>query len=131
MNPANFRIRRATLDDLGQLTAMWESMRFPVEELTRRITEFQVAEPPEGKLAGALGFQIAEKQGRIHSECFSDFAFADHLRPMLWDRIHSVATNHGVLRLWTQENAPCWSHCGLSLCTKSLFSLISSMYRSF
>jgi hypothetical protein len=32
---------------------------------------------------------------------------------MLWERIHAVAMNHGLLRLWTQEHAPFWSHCGL------------------
>jgi hypothetical protein len=57
--------------------------------------------------------QIAERQGRIHSEGFTDFALAEHLRSPLWDRIHSVATNHGLLRLWTQEEAPFWNHCGL------------------
>jgi hypothetical protein len=64
-------------------------------------------------LAGAIGLEIAQKQGRIHSEAFTDFALADQLRPKLWERIHAVATNHGLLRLWTQEHAPFWSHCGL------------------
>ena len=114
MNPSNFRIRRATLDDLGQLSEMWRAMHFPQEDLSKRITEFQVAESPEGKIVGALGLQIAEKQGRIHSEAFSDFSLADHLRPMLWDRLHAVATNHGLVRLWTQENAPFWNHIGLA-----------------
>jgi len=62
---------------------------------------------------GLVGLQIAERQGRIHSEAFKDFALADQLRPLLWERIHAVATNHGLLRLWTQEQAPFWNHCGL------------------
>jgi N-acetylglutamate synthase-like GNAT family acetyltransferase len=114
MNPASFRIRRATLDDMPQMAEMWKAMHFPVETLSKRITEFQVAESSEGKVVGALALQMAEKQGRIHSEAFSDFSLAEHLRPMLWDRLHSVAVNHGLLRLWTQENAPFWNHCGLS-----------------
>ena len=88
-------------------------MRFPAEDLARRVTEFQVAEGPEGKILGAVGLQIAERQGLIHSEAFSDFALAEQLRPLLWDRLHAVATNHGLLRLWTQEQAPFWNHCGL------------------
>ena len=108
-----YRIRRATLDDIGQLTALWQLMNFSVDDLARRVTEFQVGETPDGKLVGAVGLQIVEKHGRIHSEAFTDFALADHVRPMLWDRVHAVATNHGLLRLWTQEQAPFWNHCGL------------------
>jgi N-acetylglutamate synthase-like GNAT family acetyltransferase len=114
MNSADYRVRRATLDDLPQLTALWQSMQFPVEDMGRRVTEFQVAEAGSGQLAGALGLQIAERQGRVHSEAFTDFALADHLRPILWERLNAVATNHGLLRLWTQEKAPFWHHCGLA-----------------
>ena len=114
MSASNFRVRRATLDDLSQLTALWKSMHFPVDDLGKRVTEFQVAEAADGKLVGAVGLQMAEKQGRIHSEGFTDFSLADQLRPLLWERVHAVATNHGLLRLWTQEQAPFWNHCGLA-----------------
>jgi N-acetylglutamate synthase-like GNAT family acetyltransferase len=113
MNSANYRVRRATLDDMSALMALWKSMNFPADELSKRVTDFQVAEGAEGQLLGCLGVQIAEKQGRIHSEAFTDFGLSDQLRPMLWDRVHSVAVNHGLLRLWTQEKAPFWNHCGL------------------
>ena len=93
---------------------MWESMYYPTEELARRVTEFQVAEGPDGKVLGALGLQIAERQGRVHSEAFSDFALSEQLRPLLWDRVHAVTTNQGLLRVWTQEQAPFWNHCGLA-----------------
>jgi N-acetylglutamate synthase-like GNAT family acetyltransferase len=114
MNSLNFRVRRATLDDISHLAALWNSMKFQADVLSKRVTEFQIAENPEGVLVGAVGLEIAQKQGRIHSEAFTDFAMADQLRPMLWERIHAVATNHGLLRLWTQERAPFWNHCGLS-----------------
>jgi len=113
MNSSTFRVRRATLDDISQLAALWKSMNFPADALSKRVTEFQIAESPEGALAGAIGLEIAQKQGRIHSEAFTDFGLADQLRPKLWERIHAVAINHGLLRLWTQEHAPFWSHCGL------------------
>jgi len=113
MNSTNFRVRRATLDDISQLAALWKSMNFPADALSKRVTEFQIAESSEGVLAGAIGLEIAQKHGRIHSEAFTDFGLADQLRPKLWERIHAVATNHGLLRLWTQEHAPFWSHCGL------------------
>lgn len=114
MTSPNYRVRRATLDDISQLTNLWQSMKLPCEDLGRRITEFQVAEGLDGKVLGAIGLQIAQRQGRIHSEGFTDFALADHLRPLLWERIHSVATNHGLFRLWTQEEAPFWNHSGLA-----------------
>ncbi len=113
MNPSNFRVRRATLDDIGQLMALWQSMNFATAELARRITEFQVATAADGTLVGALGLQVLDRQGRVHSEAFTDFALADHLRPFLWERVHTLAKNLGLLRLWTQENAPFWQHCGL------------------
>jgi len=113
MSSSNYRVRRATLDDIGQLTTLWRAMHFPAEDLAKRVTEFQVAEGADGKVVGAVGFQIAQKHGRVHSEGYNDFALADQVRPLLWERIHSVATNHGLLRLWTQEKAPFWNHCGL------------------
>jgi N-acetylglutamate synthase-like GNAT family acetyltransferase len=113
MNSSPYRVRRATLDDINELTALWKSMHLPAEDLSKRITEFQVAQGAAAKLLGAVGLQIAERQGRIQSEAFSDFALAEQLRPLLWDRIQAVASNHGLLRLWTQEVAPFWNHCGL------------------
>ncbi|MCX6891752.1 MAG: hypothetical protein NTX51_09545 [Verrucomicrobia bacterium] len=113
MIASNYRVRRATLDDIGPLTALWKSMNFPVEELARRVTEFQVAESADGQLLGAAALQIADRQGLIHSEAFGDFALAEHLRPLLWDRLLAVATNHGLHRVWTREAAPFWGRCGL------------------
>lgn len=114
MTSPEYRVRRATLDDVGQLTDLWSSMRFAADNLARRITEFQVAEQADGRLLGAVGLQISERQGLIHSEGFTDFAMADQLRPLLWERLNSVAINHGLVRLWTEEEAPFWSHCGLT-----------------
>jgi hypothetical protein len=72
-----------------------------------------VAESEQGVLLGAAGLAVAERQGLVHSEGFTDFALADTLRPLLWERLQAVAMNQGLLRLWTQEQAPFWSHCGL------------------
>ncbi len=113
VSSSKYHVRRATLDDIGQLTALWNSMQYPTSDLARRVTEFQVVEGPDGAVLGALGLQIAERQGRVHSEAFGDFALAEQLRPLLWDRVQAVAANHGLLRVWTQEQAPFWNHCGL------------------
>ncbi len=114
MTPAKYRVRRATVDDLPALKAIWQPMNFPSEELERRLTEFQVADSPEGQVLGAVALQITARHGRIHSESFQDFALAEDLRPLLWERIESLARNHGLVRLWTQERAPFWRRCGLS-----------------
>jgi hypothetical protein len=129
MSARKHRVRRATLDDLGQLMVMWESMKFPADDLARRVTEFQVAEDPEGKVLGAVGLQITQRQGLIHSEAFHDFGLSEHLRPLLWDRVQSVANNHGLLRLWTAEQAPFWSHCGLQKPDEAALEKIPAEWR--
>ncbi len=113
MNPSGYQVRRATLDDLDALTALWNSMKFSAADLKNRLTEFQVAQGADGKVAGAVGFQILQRHGLIHSEAFEDFSVADQVRPLLWGRIQALAMNHGIVRLWTQENAPFWTHSGL------------------
>jgi len=113
MDSSNHRIRRATLDDLPQLIVFWQTMHLAVPELSKRVTEFQVAENPQGKIVAAVGLQVAERQARIHSEAFADFSQADQLRPLFWERIQSVARNHGLLRLWTAEKAPFWHQCSM------------------
>ena len=130
MSSSPYRVRRATLDDIRQLTALWQSMQFPLEDLSKRVTEFQVAEDTSGNVLGAVGLQIAERQGLVHSEAFSDFALAEHLRPMLWDRLHAVATNHGLLRIWTREQAPFWNHCGLVKADDEALHKLPALWRS-
>jgi N-acetylglutamate synthase-like GNAT family acetyltransferase len=106
------RIRRATVDDLPHLQTLWAKMHLPAAELERRPTEFQVAEAEDGALLGAIAMEISERTGRIHSETYLDFANADELRQSLWERLQSLATNHGIARLWTRETAPFWSRNG-------------------
>jgi hypothetical protein len=130
MSLSSYRVRRATLDDIGRLTSLWHSMHLPADELAKRITEFQIAESVDQKLLGAVALQITERQGRLHSEAFTDFALADSLRPQLWERIQSVATNNGLIRLWTQEQAPFWSHCGLAKPDSEALQKLPSAWRS-
>jgi N-acetylglutamate synthase-like GNAT family acetyltransferase len=113
MIPITYRVRRATLDDITGLSALWRSMQLPAQQLEKRLTEFQLAESHDGKLLGAVGLQIVGQQGRLHSEAFTDFSIADQVRPLLWERMQAIATNHGLTRLWTQEHAPFWKHYGL------------------
>ena len=113
MSSPPYRVRRATLDDIGPLTELWKSMQFPVEDLARRITEFQLVETGVSELVGAVALQVVGRQGLIHSEGFVDFALAEYTRPLLWERLQALAANHGLSRLWTQEQAPFWGWNGL------------------
>jgi N-acetylglutamate synthase-like GNAT family acetyltransferase len=108
MTPVSYNIRRATTDDLEQLMAVWREAALPAAELEKQFTEFQVAECADGRIAGAIGLQIAGADGNIHSETFPDFALSDTLRPLLWQRLETLARNRGLCRLWTAESAPFW-----------------------
>jgi hypothetical protein len=82
--------------------------QLPADDLEKKFTEFQVAESSQGEVVAALGLQVAGADGRIHSETFGDFALSDVLRPLFWDRVQTLARNHGLFRLWTEEVAPFW-----------------------
>jgi len=96
------------MDDLPQMAELWAAAKLPVEELEKQFTDFQVAEDAEGKLAAAIALHIEGHHGKVHSETLADFALTDTLRPALWERLQTVAQNHGLFRLWTEEAAPWW-----------------------
>ncbi len=112
MNPQTLRIRRATVDDSAALKIIWESMRLPAEELEKRLTEFQVVENSGGEVVGAIGVQFSDQHALLHSEGYSDFGIADAARQLFWERIQTLAANHGVFRIWTQERSPFWKSFG-------------------
>lgn len=120
MNSANILLRRAVIDDLPRLMDLWRWMNFSTEELEKRLTDFQVAVDAEGKLLGAVAFEIAGNQGRIHHEAFEDFSVAEQVRPLFWERIQMLARNNTVFRVWTQETAPFWKEIGLQPASKEL-----------
>ena len=112
MSPQILRIRRATVDDRAALKTIWASMRLPADELEKRLTEFQVVENADGEVVGALGFQMLRQHALLHNESYSDFAVADAARELFWDRLQTLAANHGVFRVWTQERSPFWKSFG-------------------
>ena len=115
MTASTLRVRRATVEDLDTLRPLWTSMHLTVAELEPRLTEFQVVEDAEGKVVGAIGFQIGSGHGQLHSEGYSDFGVTDSARPLLWARIQTLATNHGILRLWTREKTQFWDQLGFKV----------------
>ena len=77
------------------------------------LTEFQIVEA-DGKFAGAIGVQIVRQHARLHSEDYSDFAVADAARELFWERIQKLAANHGVFRVWMQEDFAVLDALGIS-----------------
>jgi N-acetylglutamate synthase-like GNAT family acetyltransferase len=112
MNPSVLRVRRATVDDLDTLKSLWASMRLSPDELEPRLTEFQVVENSEGHVLGAMGIHFVKQNALLHSEGYSDFSVADSARNLFWERIQTLAANHGVFRIWTQERSPFWKSFG-------------------
>jgi N-acetylglutamate synthase-like GNAT family acetyltransferase len=87
-------------------------MRLPVDELEKRLTEFQVMVTADGQIVGAIGVQIVRQHALLHSEGYTDFSVADAARELFWERIQTIAAHNGVFRLWTQENSPFWARWG-------------------
>ena len=109
---ARLHVRRATVDDLEALKALWESMRLSPVELEPKLTEFQVVENAGHELLGAIGIEFAKPYALLHSEGYTDFGIADEARQLFWERLQTLAANHGVFRLWTQERSPFWKSFG-------------------
>jgi N-acetylglutamate synthase-like GNAT family acetyltransferase len=115
MSLGDYRVRRATVDDLKELTVLWETMHFETSGLEQRLTDFQLVESSDGRILGGIALEVIGRDGRLHSEGFVDFSVADACRERLWERMRIVAANLGAARLWTCETAPFWSRCGLRL----------------
>ena len=102
------QVRRATIEDLPQLRALWQQERLLSGDLEKRFKEFQVVADGDGRVLGALGLQIAGQEGRLHSEALLRFDQADALREMLWQRVKIMAANFGLVRVWTQLDSLFW-----------------------
>lgn len=109
--------RRATLDDITALRALWEIMGYPVAELEKQLTDFQVVVDTAGTVLGTVALRSTRRQGQIHSEAYSDFSVAERARPVLWARLESLGTNHGLVRLWTRDASPFWTRQGFAPAT--------------
>ena len=112
MTAPQFQARRATLDDLPALRPLWEAERLDAIALEKRLTEFQVACDEEGRVLGAVGMQRHQQHGLLHSEAFADFALADTLRLLLWERLRTVGRNYALARMWTRETSQFWRSVG-------------------
>lgn len=113
MEAPQLNARRATLDDLAGLQALWQRCGLPWEQLERYLTEFQVVPLDDGTFVGAMGLLVEGHEALMHTEAIpADQGEPDEIRAALWRRVQIVARNQGVVRLWTQEDAPYWGASG-------------------
>ena len=129
MNPATLKARRATVDDLPALKSLWLAAQLPADTLETRLTEFQVVEN-RGEFAGAVGVQIVRTAALLHSEDYADFAVADAARELFWERIQTLAANHGVFRVWTQETSPFWRHWGFQTANAEILERLPDEWKN-
>jgi N-acetylglutamate synthase-like GNAT family acetyltransferase len=104
------QVRRATLEDLHDLRLLWQKVKLDPLLLEKRLTEFQVIE--SNGLVACIGIEVADQQGFVHSEAIANFSQHDALAPILWERIRTLARNHGLHRLWIDDPDPTWIQFG-------------------
>jgi N-acetylglutamate synthase-like GNAT family acetyltransferase len=122
------QVRRATIEDLPQLIALWKQEDLPWEQLEKRLKEFQVVGNEGADVLGLLGLEIAGLEGRIHSEAFARPELADSVRDLLWERAQVVAKNHGLVRIWSQFSTPFWNRCGFHVATDDVLSKLPQAF---
>ncbi len=105
-------------------------MRLPADELEKRLKEFQVVENAGGTVLGAVGIQFSKQHALLFGEGFSDFAVADAARQLFWERIQSLAANHGVFRIWTREDSPFWKRWGFHPADAEILSRLPEEWKT-
>ena len=115
MSSPSYQVRRATVDDLQALVALWQVARLPVLDLERHLTEFQLVIRSDGPLVGANAVRAQGHHGNLHSEAFFHPEQEEEFRPLFWERIQTIAQSRGLARLWTQEKAPFWRQAGFEV----------------
>jgi len=112
MASAEFRVRRATVDDLPALRELWGQFGFSAIDLEKRVTEMQVAEAADGKVGAAIGFKVERLHGLIHSEAIPESADKAAILQGFWQRLGVLAKNHGLFRIWIRSTDPYWGTLG-------------------
>ena len=130
MTEAPYVARRATVEDLPQLLALWELERLPATALEKRFTEFQVVSDDAGVVLAAVGLQIIGAHGLLHGEAIARPELSDMLRGLLWKRLQVIIQNHALERLWTQLPAHAWRDQGFERATEEQLKLRPAEYPS-
>ena len=105
-------------------------MLLPADKLEKRLKEFQVVENAGGEVLGTVGIQFSKQHALLFGEGFSDFSVADPARELFWQRIQTLAANHGIFRIWTQENSPFWLHWGFQPADAEILSRLPEEWKA-
>lgn len=128
MESTSISARRAAVEDMAALQALWLEVGMPWEELGGFINEFQVTTDEDGLITGAIGLLIEDDQALLHSEAIRAGSDADLARSALWRRVQIVARHQGVQRIWTQEDADYWRTSGFSLVPPPLVDRVQASF---
>ena len=112
MTDQTFYFRRATLEDIDILRGLWQTALFPVQDLEKRLTEFQIVEGTDGRLLGALGICVHAEEALVHHEAFTHPETEAAIRGKLWNRLKVLFGNQSAHRIWTCEKADFWKQTG-------------------
>ena len=58
------------------------------------------------------------------------FRVADAARQLFWERIQTLAANHGVFRIWTQERSPFWKSLGFQPPAAEIFARLPDEWKN-
>ena len=72
-------------------------MRFPADELEKRLTEFQVVEAAEGQIVGAMAFKLSASTPCSTAKDTRIFRWR-HRAGTVWGSIRTIAPHNGVFR---------------------------------
>jgi len=129
MTAASYRARRATVEDLPQLSALWQLELLPAAALEKRFTEFQVVCDDTGQVLGTIGLQVSGGQGLLHGESMAKPEMADQVRELLWTRLRAMIHNHALERLWSPIAAPFWREKGFARASAEQLAAVPAEFR--
>ena len=112
MSELTFYFRRATLEDIEILRELWQTALLPIQELEKRLTEFQIVEGMDGRIFGALGAGVQGEEAWVHHEVFVHPEAEVAVRAKLWNRLKILFGNQSAHRVWTREKADFWKQIG-------------------
>jgi N-acetylglutamate synthase-like GNAT family acetyltransferase len=128
MTDKKFVTRRATVEDLPQLIALWRLEQLPAETLEKRFTEFQLVADVEGHVLAAIGIQLGGAQGLLHSESIGMAEISDTLRGLLWERLQVIIKSNALERLWTQLDSRYWRELGFQRATAEQLKMLPAKF---
>jgi N-acetylglutamate synthase-like GNAT family acetyltransferase len=128
MTDEQYVTRRATVEDLPQLIALWRLEQLPADILEKRFTEFHLVADAGGRVLAAIGIQLAGTQGLMHSESIAMAEMSDAMREMLWGRLQVIIKSNSLERLWTRLHSHYWRALGFQRATAEQLKMLPAKF---